>query len=154
MDRSSEPQRYAYTLTRELDASAAEVFAAWTEPERYVLWSGAVPGTVEMDARPGGAWRAVMGTPDGRSFPLTGSYLEVEADRRLVLGMDVPGHPGQAVMTVELDEPDGAGRTRLTLAQSCADAEERDMAEQGSAMLLDSLAGHLSGRASGRTSEH
>jgi uncharacterized protein YndB with AHSA1/START domain len=148
MDRSSEPQQYAYTLTRELDASAAEVFAAWTEPERYVLWSGAVPGTVEMDARPGGAWKAVMSTPDGRSFPLTGSYLEVEAGRRLVLGMDVPGHPEQAVMTVEL-EPDGAGRTRLTLGQSCAGPEERDMAEQGSAMLLDSLAGHLSGRASG-----
>lgn len=57
MDRNTESQEYAYTLTRELDASAAEVFAAWTEPERYLLWSGAVPGTVEMDARPGGRGR-------------------------------------------------------------------------------------------------
>ncbi|MFD1830422.1 hypothetical protein ACFSJS_12200 [Streptomyces desertarenae] len=54
--------------------------------------------------------------------------------------------PGQAVMTLELDEPDGAGRTRLTLGQSCGSAEERAVAEQGGALLPDSLTGHFARR--------
>ncbi|MTE20630.1 hypothetical protein F0L17_16245 [Streptomyces sp. TRM43335] len=68
---------------------------------------------------------------------------------RLVLGMDVPGHPEQTVTALEPDEPDepdGTGRTRLTLGRNCGSAEERAMAEQGGTMPPESLAGHLSGR--------
>ncbi|MFE7243212.1 SRPBCC domain-containing protein [Streptomyces sp. NPDC057580] len=137
------PQEYAYTLTRELDASAARVFEAWTAPAQYEQWAGAAPGTVKMDARPGGTWRAVMVTPDGQQFPLTGSYLDVVPGRRLVIGMDVPGKSAPATMSLFLDENDGAGTTRITLTQSCDSAHERDLAEQGSTMLLDSLGSYL-----------
>jgi hypothetical protein len=62
--------------------------------------------------------------------------------------MDVPGKAAPAVMTMELEEQD-ARRTQIVLRQTCDTAEERDMAEQGSTMLLDSLSAFLAGGAKG-----
>ncbi|MFB6782900.1 SRPBCC domain-containing protein [Streptomyces sp. NPDC056352] len=109
------PQEHTYTLTRDLDASASQVFDAWTAPAQYEQWAGAAPGTVEIDARPGGTWKAVMVTPDGQRIPLTGSYLAVVPDERLVIGMDVPGRSVPATMTLVFEESAGAGTTRVTL---------------------------------------
>ncbi|MGX4695145.1 SRPBCC family protein [Streptomyces sp. JNUCC 63] len=136
---------FAYTLTRTLDAPAVKVWRAWTTAEQYARWAGAAAGSVEMDVRPGGAWKATMLTPDGGQFPLTGSYLEVVENRRLVIGMDVPGKPEPATMTVKLDQQDGH-HTQIVLHQTCDTAEERDMAKQGSTMLLDSLSTFLAAR--------
>ncbi|GAB2607804.1 SRPBCC domain-containing protein [Streptomyces capparidis] len=142
-EQSGATEDFSYTLTRTLDAPAAKVWQAWTDPDQYVQWAHAAPGSVEMDVRPGGAWKATVVTPDGQEFPLTGSYLEVEENRRLVTGMDIPGKPEPAAIVMELDEQDGH-RTRIVLRQTCDSAEERDMAEEGSTMLLDSLDAHLS----------
>jgi uncharacterized protein YndB with AHSA1/START domain len=135
---------FAYTLTRTLDAPAAMVWRAWTNAEQYAQWAGAAAGSVEMDVRPGGAWKAMMVTPDGGQFPLTGSYLEVAENRRLVTGMDVPGKSEPATLVMELDEQDDQ-HTRIVLHQTCDTAAERDLAEQGSTMLLDSLSAFLAG---------
>ncbi|EPD60947.1 MULTISPECIES: SRPBCC family protein [Streptomyces] len=133
---------FSYELTRTLDAPAAKVWQAWTTPEQYAQWAYAAEGSVEMDVRPGGAWKATMVTPDGGQFPLTGSYLQVAEPRLLVVGMDVPGKAEPAAMTVELDEDDKQ-HTRIVVHQTCDTAEERDMSEQGSTMLLDSLTAFL-----------
>ncbi|MFD4258316.1 SRPBCC domain-containing protein [Streptomyces sp. NPDC058534] len=139
---------FSYTLTRTLDAPAARVWRAWTTPDQYSQWAYAVPGSVEMDVRPGGPWKATMRTPDGTEFPLTGSYIEVTENRALTIGMDIPGRPDQATMTVELAE-EGPRNTVITLRQTCDTAEERDGAEQGSNMLLDGLEGFLGDGAEG-----
>ncbi|WP_055467619.1 SRPBCC family protein [Streptomyces ardesiacus] len=141
-------QGFSYTLTRTLDAPASRVWAAWTTPDQYARWAYAVPGSVEMDVRPGGTWKATMRTPDGTEFPLTGSYAEVAEPRRLTIGMDVPGRPEPATMTLELTEQ-GPGTTVITLHQTCGTAEERDGAEQGSGMLLDGLTAFLRDGAAG-----
>ncbi|WP_320781118.1 SRPBCC domain-containing protein [Streptomyces sp. CRN 30] len=133
---------FSYTLIRTLDVPPRRVWQAWTSDEQYARWAGAVEGSVELDARPGGVWKSTMVTPDGARFALTGSYLEVEEGRRLVIGMDAGGTPAAVVMTVELGELSG-GRTRITVSQTCATAEERDMAEQGSTVLLDGLGAYL-----------
>jgi uncharacterized protein YndB with AHSA1/START domain len=140
-ERTTTDNAFSYHLTRTLDAPVGRVWQAWTTPDRYARWAYAAPGSVEMDVRPGGAWKATMVTPDGGEFPLTGSYLDVAENRLLVVGMDVPGKPEPSVMAVELAE-DG-GRTRIALRQTCDTAEERDTAEQGSTMLLDGLTAFL-----------
>src|SRR5690606_4296799 len=56
---------FSYALTRTLDAPAETVWRAWTTPDEYARWAYAVPGSVEMDVRPGGAWKATVATPDG-----------------------------------------------------------------------------------------
>jgi uncharacterized protein YndB with AHSA1/START domain len=130
---------FDYTLTRVLDAPVDQVWDAWTNPERYGQWAGAEE--VALDVRPGGAWSAVMVVPGGARIPLTGSYTEVVPNKRLVMGMDVPGHDEPSLMALDLTaEGDG---TRVTISQTLATAEERDQSEQGSTMLLDSLTQHL-----------
>ncbi|MFF7216310.1 SRPBCC domain-containing protein [Streptomyces sp. NPDC008238] len=133
---------FSYTLERTLEAPVSAVWSAWTTAEEYQQWSYAAPGSVEMDARPGGAWKATMVTPDGGEFPLTGSYVEVEENRRLVYGMDVHGRSEPVLMTVEL-AGQGDGGTRIVVSQTCDTADERDLAEQGTTMLLDSLTAFL-----------
>lgn len=82
---------FSYTLERTFETSVAAVWRAWTVAESYAQWSYAAPGSVEMDVWPGGAWKSTIVTPDGGQFPLTGSYIEVDENRRLVIGMDAPG---------------------------------------------------------------
>ncbi|MFJ7771464.1 SRPBCC domain-containing protein [Streptomyces sp. NPDC097107] len=134
---------FSYALTRTLDAPAARVWQAWTTPDQYAQWAHAAPGSVELDVRPGGAWKATMVTPDGAEFPLTGTYVEVDEPTHLVVGMDVPGRSTPETMTVELTEQEGPRNTVITLRQTCDTAEARDMAEQGSGMLLDGLESFL-----------
>jgi uncharacterized protein YndB with AHSA1/START domain len=131
---------HEYTLTRVLDAPVENVWAAWTQPEHYAQWSGAVLPSISLDVRPGGAWRATMATPDGSEFPLTGTYGEVVENERLEVIMDLPGG-ASTVMAVDLTAEEGT--TRIVLSQACATAEARDMSEQGSGMLLDGLAAYV-----------
>ncbi|MQY15274.1 hypothetical protein SRB5_54530 [Streptomyces sp. RB5] len=130
---------YDYTLTRVLEAPVERVWQAWTVPGQYEQWANAVPGSVSLDVRPGGTWAATMLTPDGSAFPLTGSYAGVEENERLVVGMDTPG--GQSLMDCTFRAVDGG--TEFTVSQSCDTEEERDMAKQGSGMLLDGLTAFL-----------
>jgi hypothetical protein len=49
-------------FVRDIEASPARVFAAWTEPEQVALWwdaTGAKLAACEIDLRPGGAFRFV-----------------------------------------------------------------------------------------------
>lgn len=131
---------YEYSLTRELDAPVENVWAAWTQPDHYARWSGAVRPSISLDVRPGGAWRATMATPDGSEFPLTGSYGEVVENEHLEVIMDLPGGASTA-MAVDLS--DLGGKTRIVLSQTCDTAEARDMSRQGSEMLLDGLSAYV-----------
>ncbi|MBE1535230.1 SRPBCC family protein [Actinomadura algeriensis] len=137
----AESTGFPYALTRELDAPVDAVWSAWTDSARYGEWASAEE--VSLDVRPGGAWSSVMVVPGGMRVPTSGSYVEVETGKRLVMGMDVPGRQEPVLMTLELD---GDGdRTRITLSQVLDGAEERDQAEQGSGMLLDGLRSYLAG---------
>lgn len=58
----------AIVAARVLDAPAAAVFAAWTDPAVVARWWGPrrLSSRIErMEARPGGAWRIVQRDPDG-----------------------------------------------------------------------------------------
>ncbi|GGJ80122.1 ATPase [Streptomyces camponoticapitis] len=130
---------FDYTVTRTLEAPVAQVWAAWTRADQYGQWAHAEE--VALDVRPGGAWSSVMVIPGGARVPLSGRYTEVVENKRLVIGMDVPGREELALMTVDLDA-DG-DHTRITLYQTLDSAEERDQSEFGSNMLLDGLTAYL-----------
>ncbi|GGV05485.1 ATPase [Actinomadura cremea] len=136
---------FPYTLTRDLDAPVDAVWSAWTDSARYGEWASAEE--VSLDARPGGAWSSVMVIPGGARIPTSGTFVEVETNKRLVMGMDVPGRDEPVLMTLEF-RGDGE-RTRLTVSQVLDGAEERDQAEQGSGMLLDGLGAYLAGSRTG-----
>lgn len=106
----------------------------------WPAWFGAAEGSVEIDVRPCGAWKSTLLTPDGGQFPLTGTFLEVEDGRRIVLSMDVPGAPAEVMAITFAEHPDGV---EVVIDQTNATEEARDMAREGSTMILAGLAAHL-----------
>lgn len=133
---------FDYAITRTLQASVGDVWAAWTRAEQYGEWAHAEE--VSLDVRPGGAWSSVMVIPGGVRVPLSGRYVEVVENKRLVIGMNVPGREELSLMTADL-VADG-DRTRITLSQTFDSAEEREQSEAGSNMLLDGLTAFLAAR--------
>jgi uncharacterized protein YndB with AHSA1/START domain len=133
---------FPYIVTRVVDAPVETVWRAWTNPKEYEVWFHAVPGSVDLDVRPGGRWKAVLRVPDGTEHPMTGSYGEVRENERLVTVMDGPD--GEPSGDMALDLAAEGGGTRLTLSQVCASEEERAMAEEGSTMLLQWCDEHVS----------
>lgn len=74
-------------LERVVDVPRELVWAAWTKPEHLSKWFTPAPWTVadcEIDLRPGGIFRTVMRSPEGKEFPNIGCYLEVVPNERLV----------------------------------------------------------------------
>ena len=137
-------------LERVIDVPLELVWKAWTRPEHVKQWFAPAPWTVsecEIDLRPGGAFRTVMRSPEGESYPSVGCYLEIVENRKLVF-TDALG-PGYrpaaepfftAIVTLE---PSGAG-TRYVARAIHRDVEARKKHEemgfhQGWSAALDQL---------------
>lgn len=74
-------------LTRSFHAPPEKVFNAWTQPELLMQWFAPLPWTMakaELDVRVGGTSLIVMRSPEGKTFPGHGVYLEVVKNSRLV----------------------------------------------------------------------
>ena len=111
------------TVSRVIDAAPEEAFRAWTDPEQIKRWFG--PGEfntreAEVDLRPGGSYRFVMHPPEGNPMPISGTYHEIDAPKRLVYTWqwEVPGM-GDDESLVEVEFRDaGEGRTEIVLTHS------------------------------------
>jgi uncharacterized protein YndB with AHSA1/START domain len=117
-------------LSRVFDAPRDLVFKLWTDSRHVAQWYGPHGFTVtvqEMDVRPGGVWRFVMHAPNGVDYPNRIIFHEVVTPERLVFshGSGQPDDPGFDV-TITFD--DDHGKTRLTLRQLYATAQEREFA--------------------------
>lgn len=90
MTRSNSYQpdpRLDLVLERIVDVSPELVWAAWTQAEHLKKWFTPAPWTTvdcEIDLRPGGIFRTVMRSPEGKEFPNLGCYLEVIPNEKLV----------------------------------------------------------------------
>lgn len=126
-------------LERHARVAPEFVWKAWTRPEHLVKWFTPRPWTTvecEIDLRPGGLFRTVMRSPEGKLFPGVGCYLEVETNRRLVwTDALLPGYRPSAspfFTAYVLLEPDGAGGTNYTaIAMHRDEAGRRQHEEMG-----------------------
>ena len=130
------------TIARRIAAPCERVFRAWIEPEHLVQWCYGEPGwTVpfaETDARPGGAFRIGMLSPDRKhDFVFEGIYLDVVEPERLVMLL-ADGRP----VTVSLGD-DGGGSTALTLDVTLETVNSEEQQRDGWSAFLDHLAEHL-----------
>lgn len=133
-------------LTRIFDAPPARVFAAWTAPELMMRWfcpRGFTVLSVEIDLRPGGAWRARMRSPEGADYAQHGVYREIVVPERLVFTQtwEPPeGVPGNATLVTVLFAEFG-DKTQVTLHQTGFDSDDvRDEHADGWTTSLDALA--------------
>ena len=85
-----------FVISRVFDAPRELVWRAWTEPQHLAQWwgpKGMTNPVCELEVRPGGACCIVMRTPEGTEYPMKGVFVEIVPPERLVLTMDVSGHP-------------------------------------------------------------
>ena len=102
------------TLKRRLKATPAQVFQAWTDPEKIVRWFGpkeTAAGSVraEVDVRPGGRYRMSFQTDDGERHQVGGVYREVVPDSRLVFTWAWHSTPERESLVTVTIVPDGDG---------------------------------------------
>jgi uncharacterized protein YndB with AHSA1/START domain len=141
-------------LERVVDVPRELVWAAWTKPEHLSKWFTPAPWTVadcEIDLRPGGIFRTVMRSPEGKEFPNMGCYLEVVPNERLVwTDALLPGYrPAEnpfmtAIITLE-SQGNGTRYTAVAIHRDDAGRKKHeDMGfYQGWGKALDQLVAHV-----------
>lgn len=135
-------------LERIFEASAEEVFDAWTNPEVLRRWWAADPTWVtpvaEVDLRVGGRYRLSMEDPaTGATHTVGGEYSEVRRPERLVYSWCWEGSDGQPdphVSTVTVEFLSEGGRTTVVLEHShLASSESRDRHREGWIACFENL---------------
>ena len=136
-------------LEREFPADPARVFRAWTEPIELARWAWGKLGhsvTAQVDLRPGGEFRVSTTRPDGSVWSFSGTYLEVDPERRLAhtLRWDAPmGYPpAEESVTVEFS-PSSKGTKVAFVHDGIPDAASRDGHDRGWSHTFDVLHGRL-----------
>jgi len=134
------------TITRTFAAAADTVFDAWVTPASFATWFGGsgveVPvGSVEMDVRNGGTWKATMilgaGMPDINWF---GEFVEVDRPGKLVLTLtDRPGDARELV-TVTFTTVDGGTEMLFRQTGGNLSPEEYDRTAAGWQTFFDAMA--------------
>ena len=142
------PSDLEIRLTRLFDAPRELVFEAMHTPEHVKQWWGnlaegySVP-VCEIDLRPGGRWRFVNQTPNGKLVAFNGVYREITPPSRVVNTEIFEEYPDvESVVTTVLTEENG--KTRLTVTAAYPSVEVRDMVlrsgmEHGAALSYDRL---------------
>ncbi|HEX6682292.1 MAG TPA: SRPBCC domain-containing protein [Candidatus Limnocylindrales bacterium] len=128
---------FDYKVSKVVDAPVGKVWAAWTTAEGTAGIFRARPETVTVQAKPGGKFNVTMTGPDGSEEEMTGTYVELAPNSRMVTTMDIPGG-STPPMVMDLEEVEG-GKTRVTFTQDCNSSEERDFSKEGSEILLEWL---------------
>jgi uncharacterized protein YndB with AHSA1/START domain len=126
-------------LERIVDVPPELVWKAWTTPEILMQWFTPRPWTTvacDLDLRPGGIFRTVMRSPEGKDFPNVGCCLDVVPGHRFVwtsvLGAGYRPHhatgasPGDAFgFTAFITVEEHEGGTRYTALVRHGDPESR-----------------------------
>ena len=134
-----------FSASRQLAASSASVFSAIKDPERLATWWGPAGFSNRFEVfefHPGGKWVFTMVGPDGAAYPNESVFLEIDADRKIVIRHTNQPH-FQLVITLE----DFAGGTLLRWDQTFDDPAVaqavRHIVEPANEQNLDRLSAEL-----------
>ncbi|MBX3295403.1 MAG: SRPBCC domain-containing protein [Acidobacteria bacterium] len=86
-EKELENARNAIVIVREFDAPRETVWKVWTERGHIEKWFGPKGFDTRVDHlefRPGGEIRHTMIGPDGTEYPSKGTFLEIDAPRKLI----------------------------------------------------------------------
>ena len=125
-------------LERTFDATPAQLWAAWTDPQQYAKWFNPAPGIDlvihEFDVREGGQIRFDMPQPDGNKNPQEGVFHALRPHHEIV-----SGSPDKSFLLKVRFEPEGK-RTRMVVEVTGVPPEYHAMATKGWNAGFDKLA--------------
>jgi uncharacterized protein YndB with AHSA1/START domain len=134
-------------FSRVFDAPRHLVFEAHSKCEHVRRWWGGPGSMVEcdLDFRPGGKWRFVVRTANGKQVTFFGEYREIVVPERFVWTFGFDGMPG-GLETYTFTE--AGGKTTVVAVGHFDSIESRDAAiasgmEKGAAQMWDRLAEFL-----------
>ena len=135
-------------ITRTIAAPVARVFQAWIDVSLLKRWLAPHPYTVReaaADPRPGGRYRLVSSTDTDGPHIVSGEYLEIVPDQRLVQTWFYEGPHGDdetaSLLTLDFRALD-AHTTELTLTHSkLRDDADTSAGLTGWNLCLDKLEG-------------
>jgi uncharacterized protein YndB with AHSA1/START domain len=131
---------------RTIQATAARLFEAWTQPAQLRHWWG--PASVlcidaEVDLRVGGRYRIANRFPDGRIVWIVGQFEAIEAPYRLVYTWALePGSGPTERVTVQF-RPQGDATEVIVTHEGIPSVPVRQRHEQGWQACLQGLADYL-----------
>ena len=135
-------QAPSLTIRRRLNATAAKVYAAWTQPAQLMRWMQPLDNTcihAEADVRVGGRFRVILRGANGEEHDVSGTYLEVVPDEKLVFTWawrSTPERESRVTVTLRADGP----ATELTLKhERFFDEAARDSHNEGWTSSIDQL---------------
>ena len=100
------------TFTRTLAAPRAILWDCWTTPDHIKHFFVPKPHSIhscEIDLRVGGRFRVAMLAADGETHDVSGTYLEIVPQRRLVFSWAWRSTPERESRVTVRIEPDAAG---------------------------------------------
>ena len=130
-------------IERTFDATAEDVFDAWTSPEVIRRWFKPAQGwqepSAEVDLRVGGTIRVVMRTPEGEPVEAGGEFTLIERPHRLAFTWTFDDDPSnQQMIELEFTERDGATSV-LFVNSNISEEKRRDQQYDGWSTCLDNL---------------
>lgn len=134
-------------LVRTFGAPRALVWKAWTDPDMLPRWWGPHGFTAcecTIDLRPGGQYRIVAQALDGTRYPVSGVYLDIVEETRLVMtdnAEEMPAFwraaynrrrdagagaaPPEIILTLTLEDLDDGAGAKMTLSSRFATPADR-----------------------------
>ena len=123
----ADPKVPVIRITRDFNATPAQLLRAHTDPDLFVQWVGPNGMTTKIDqwdARTGGSWRFVQDA-EGAEFAFRGCFHEIRPDR-IVQTFTYEGEPDGVALETVVFEDLGDGRTRMLASSLCDSFEGRD----------------------------
>jgi uncharacterized protein YndB with AHSA1/START domain len=123
----ADPKVPVIRITRDFNATPAQVLRAHTDPDLFVQWVGPNGMTTKIDqwdARTGGSWRFVQDS-EGAEFAFRGCFHEIRPDR-IVQTFTYEAEPDGVALETMVFEDLGDGRTRMLASSLCDSFEARD----------------------------
>jgi uncharacterized protein YndB with AHSA1/START domain len=121
-----------FTIVREFEATPAELWHAWTDPDEAAHWWHPTGlrtprDTVTIDARVGGRYAYTMvDDATAQEYPTGGVYREVAPFERLVFTWGHPDSDPDDTPVVSVTLTPIGGRTRMTFTLQGVDAQPGD----------------------------
>ena len=145
----SEDSGQIVRIERTFDASAEDVFDAWTSEEVIRRWFIPAQGwqepSAEVDLRVGGTVRVVMRDPSGAPVEASGEYTEIDRPNRLAFTWTFDDDPAnQQLIEIEFTERDGT-TTVVFVNSNISEERRRDAQDDGWSTCFDNLERVLTG---------
>ncbi len=142
MNAIDQQDKVALTVSKNLNASVADVWNAWTNPEEIAKWwlpegfSESAPS--EVDLRVGGEFKLHMQPPEGDAFYAHGIFKEIVPNSKIKSTWLWSTSDEKTELTIEFNEV-GDGTEIVILHEFLADEEEKNKQTVGCVGMIDRI---------------